>query len=378
MTTVPPLAPRLLPRASLSRTVIVLVLEPSATRDVGLAVTVLVAVDAEPTVNATSAVCVTVTESVESVAVYVTVSATASLTLKVACPAASVVPETVLIVELPDPAASVTALPASGCPKASRIVAVSVDVVLSSAVSEAGAAARLEPDAEAGPAWKSTDAVCVIVVESVESVAVYVTVSTLESLTVKVATPLAFVDMLPGAIVEKPPPCPSETVFPATRLPCASFSVTVIVAVVEPSASTEPGLVASVDVDALTAPGTNWTSAVWATVSESVVSVAVYVTVSATASLTVNVAWPLASVVPDTVAIVELPEPAASVTVLPASGWLNASRIVAVIVEVVLPSAVIEAGEAERLEPLADAGPAVKSTSAVCDTPTESVVSVAV
>src|SRR4051812_24412010 len=290
MTTVPPLAPRLLPRASLSRTVIVLVLEPSATREGGLAVTVLVAVDAEPTVNATSAVCVTVTESVASVAVYVTVSATASWTAKVACPAASVVPETVLIVELPEPAASVTVLPASGCPKASRIVAVSVDVVLSSAVSEAGAAARLEPDAEAGPAWKSTDAVCVIVVESVESVAVYVTVSTLGSLTVKVATPLAFVAELAGEIVEKAPPWPSETVFPATRLPCASFSVTVTVAVVDPSASTEPELVATVDVDALTAPGTNWTSAVWATASESVVSVAVYVTVSATASLTVNVA----------------------------------------------------------------------------------------
>src|SRR5436190_9038463 len=252
MTTVPPLAPRLLPSASLSRTVIVLVLEPSATRDAGLAVMVLVAV--------------------------------------------------------------------------------------------------------AGRASKSAEVVGVIVVEAVESVAVYVTVSTLESLTVNVATPLAFVAVLAGEIVEKAPAWPSETVFPATRFPCASFSVTVTVAVVDPSASTEPELVATVDVDALTAPGTNWTSAVWATVTESVVSVAVYVTVSATASLTVNVAWPLASVVPATVAIVELPEPAASVTVLPASGWLKEIGRAACSAGVVLSAAVSEAGKAATLEPDTEAG----------------------
>src|SRR4051812_28118255 len=104
------------------------------------------------------------------------------------------------MVELPAAAASVTVLPLSGGPKASRIVAVTVEVVVPSAVSEAGEAARLEPLGEAGPAVKSTSAVSVIASESVVSVAVYVTDSTVESFAVNVATPLAFVVALAGEI----------------------------------------------------------------------------------------------------------------------------------------------------------------------------------
>ena len=67
-------------------------------------------------------------------------------------------------------------------------------------------------------------------------------------------------------------------------------------------------------------------------------------------SLTVNVAWPAASVVPETVVIVDEPPDFASVTVLPGSGLPFVSSIVAVSVEVVVPSARIDDGDAVRVE----------------------------
>ena len=75
--------------------------------------------------------------------------------------------------------------------------------------------------------------------------------------------------------VDEPLPFASVTVLPGTTLPFASFSVTVTVDVVEPSAVTEPGEEATVDCAAVTAPGVNVTDAVCVTVTESVVSVAV-------------------------------------------------------------------------------------------------------
>src|SRR5207237_5320025 len=74
-------------------------------------------------------------------------------------------------------------------------------------------------------------------------------------LTVKAASPLPFVTALAGAIVELPALWPRETALPDTALPCASFNVTVIVAVLEPSATTLPGLAAAVETPALTGPG---------------------------------------------------------------------------------------------------------------------------
>ena len=61
-----------------------------------------------------------------------------SVTVKVATPNASVVPETVVIVDEPLPLLNVTTLPGSGLPFASLIVAVTVEVVLPSATTEAG------------------------------------------------------------------------------------------------------------------------------------------------------------------------------------------------------------------------------------------------
>ena len=59
------------------------------------------------------------------------------------------------------------------------------------------------------------------------------------SLTVNVASPEPLVTPETVVIVEEPPPLASVTVLPETGFDCASFSVTVIVAVAEPSAVTD-------------------------------------------------------------------------------------------------------------------------------------------
>ena len=130
--------------ASLRVTVTVDVVEPSATIDVGEAVTVDCAAVTGPAVKVTVAVCVTVTESVVSVAVYAVASATVSLTVKVAWPEPLVTPETVVIVEEPLPFASVTVLPEIGCDCASLSVTVTVDVATPFAVTDAGAALTVD------------------------------------------------------------------------------------------------------------------------------------------------------------------------------------------------------------------------------------------
>ena len=81
---------------------------------------------------------------------------------------------------------------------------------------------------------------------------------------------------------------------------------------------------------------------------------------------------------PETVVIVEEPPPFASVTVLPETGFELTSLSVTVIVEVVTPFAVTEAGAAETVDWAAVTAPAANVTVAVCVTVTESVVSVAV
>ena len=86
------------------------------------------------------------------------------------------------------------------------------------------------------------------------------TLSTLASLTAKVARPAASVVEEIAVIVEEPEPAASETALPGTAFPFASFSVTVIVEVVEPSATTLPGLELAVEMPALTVPGESVTS----------------------------------------------------------------------------------------------------------------------
>jgi hypothetical protein len=73
------------------------------------------------------------------------------------------------------------------------------------------------------------------------------TASACVSVTVNVTTPLALDAPLAAEMVELPLPAVSVTVFPDTGLLFASFKVTVIVEVVEPSATTEVGDATTVD-----------------------------------------------------------------------------------------------------------------------------------
>src|SRR5207244_2886875 len=99
--------------------------------------------------------------------------------------------------------------------------------------------------------------------------------STLASLTVKEAWPLALVVPLTVVMAELPPLAASDTTLPLTGWLEASFRVTVMAEVVLPSATTDAGLALTVDVLALTAPAVKLTAAVWVTVMLSVLSFAV-------------------------------------------------------------------------------------------------------
>ena len=83
-------------------------------------------------------------------------------------------------------------------------------------------------------------------------------------LTVNVAWPDALVATEAGAIVDGPPAPASVTFLPETTLPFASFSVTVTVEVVTPSAVTVLGAALTVDCAAVTGPGVYVTVAVFA------------------------------------------------------------------------------------------------------------------
>src|ERR1700733_974201 len=97
--------------------------------------------------------------------------------------------------------------------------------------------------------------------------------------------------------------------------------VTVIVDEAVPFAVTPvAGVATAVDLLALIGSEENVTVAVWAIVTPSVVSVAVYVTVCAALSVTVKVATPLEFVVVGDVAMTEDPTPSVRVTVSPTSG----------------------------------------------------------
>ena len=74
------------------------------------------------------------------------------------------------------------------------------------------------------------------------------------AVTVKVTTPVALDGPLAAEIVDVPLPSAKVTVLPLTGLLFPSRSVTVIVEVVEPSATTDVGLAVTVDVVALTVP----------------------------------------------------------------------------------------------------------------------------
>ena len=73
---------------------------------------------------------------------------------------------------------------------------------------------------------------------------------------VKVATPAALLVVLAGEITESAPASSSVTVLPASGLPPASRTVTVIVVVSVPLLLTVVGAAFTVDSEALTGPAT--------------------------------------------------------------------------------------------------------------------------
>jgi hypothetical protein len=77
-----------------------------------------------------------------------------------------------------------------------------------------------------------------------------------------------------GRAGDAPAPCASEIAFPATGWPVPSRSVTVIVEVVELSASSDVDDALTDDTVGETGPTPKLTPAVWVSVVESVVSVA--------------------------------------------------------------------------------------------------------
>jgi hypothetical protein len=277
-----------LPLPSRSVTVMSEVAVPSAVRVVGLALTDEVVAETAPAVKVTAAVWVTVIVSVVSVAVMVLVPAVVEASVPVVWPLASVAATG--CVTVPSVAARLTVLPLTGLLFASRKITVIVDVATPSAVTVVGLAVTVDVVADTAPTVNVTEAVWVTVIVSVVSVAVIVAVPAVVEAIVPVVCPAASVAAAGGVSVSMPPRDEARlTALPATGLPLASRSVTVIVDVATPSATTVVGLAVTVEALADTAPAVKVTLAVGMSVTVSVTSVAVIVLVPAVAERTVPV-----------------------------------------------------------------------------------------
>ena len=180
-------------------------------------------------------------------------------------------------------------------------------------------------------------------------------------------------------IVDEPPPFASVTVLPETGFDWASFSVTVIVEVVEPSAVTEAGAALTVDCAAVTGPDREGDGSSLRDRDR-------------VGRVGRRVGRRLGDRVldrerRDAGAVGDAGDggdrrgaaaPSRASPSCPRQGSTGASFSVTVTVEVVAPSAVTDAGAALTVDCAALTGPTVKVTAAVCVTTTESVVSVAV
>ena len=168
------------------------------------------------------------------VAETVLVSATVELKVPVATPLALVGPlGWVRVLPLPV-AASTTVAPLIGFPLASFAVTVIVDVPDPAAI-EVGEAVTLDCEAETGPGFTVTEAVCVMAVPFAVAETVFVPVTV--ELSVPVATPLELVVPLGWVRVLPLPVAASTTVAPLIGFPLPSFTVTVIVALPLPAVS---------------------------------------------------------------------------------------------------------------------------------------------
>jgi len=198
--------------------------------------------------------------------------------------------------------------------------------------------------------------------------------------TLKVTTP-AVVEVPEAAeIVSTAPLLDARvTVLPETGLVVASFKVTVIVEVVEPSAKTAAGAAVTVELAALPVPATKLTVAVCTTIRLSLASVAVKIGAPVVVAFTVKVTTPDESEAPEAAEIVSAaPRLEASVTVLPETPRLLTFFKVTVMVDVEMPLAVTVVGEAATVELAPLVAVVAKATLTVWLTTTLSVVSVAV
>ncbi len=155
------------------------------------------------------------------------------------------------------------------------------------------------------------------------------------------------------------------TVAPDTKLLFTSRTVTVMVLVAVPFATTLVGEAVTVEFAALTVPDVNVTVAVEVTLIDPFTT-ALIVDVPIVVDLTVPVICPLAFVVPDGCTIVSVaPRLDDKVAVAPGTGLLLLSLTVTVIVETVTPSATTLVGLAATLDVVADGAPAVNVMPAV-------------
>jgi len=168
---------------------------------------------AGPALTATVAVCVTGTPLIAADTVFD--SATVELRVPVATPLAFVVALGCVTV-LPRPVAlRTTVAPATGLPRASRAVTVTVDVAVPAVIGDV--AARFDCDPETVLAATTTVAVCVT--PTVLTVADTVFDSATTELSVPVATPLAFVVVLGCVSVFPLPVADNATVALGIGLP---------------------------------------------------------------------------------------------------------------------------------------------------------------
>src|SRR5206468_405496 len=167
-----------------------------------------------PTVTVTLAVCVTAVPAIVADTVFV--SATVALSVPVATPLALVGPAGwVSVLPLPV-AASTTVAPLIGLPLASFAVTVIVDVPDPAAI-EVGEAVTVDCEAETGPGFTVTEAVCVMAVPL--AVADTAFVSATVELSVPVATPLELVVPLGWVRVLPLPVAARSTVAPLIGFP---------------------------------------------------------------------------------------------------------------------------------------------------------------
>ncbi len=242
-------------------TVMVLVAVPFATTLVGEATTVELVALIVPDVKVTVAVDVTLIVPFTT-ALIVEVPIVVDLTVPVICPLAFVVPEGCTIVSVaPRLDDKVAVAPGTGLLLLSRTVTVIVDVVVPSATTLVGLAATVEVVADGAPAVNVMLAVWVIVTPP--ATAVITAVPEVNDVTVAINCPLAFVVPLAGVSVSVAPRLDeSVTLAPDTKLLFTSRTVTVIVLVAVPLATTLVGEATTVEFVALIVPDVKVTVAV--------------------------------------------------------------------------------------------------------------------